>query len=340
MPPHDFWKWLKKEGRFIWLLASAIPLLGFSSKEIIPSVNRFIATHDGAFEMAVQLLHASIVLIVIVMIPRYPVFTNVKVYPRASERLASFRLDWIVLWIAIFSFYAVMSLRAASRVFPGTAMNSPGAIDRYWFFVQNLVMNFSAVYFLFCYLNLAEPSGPHEHDMKLASSIRLLAIKEKRRYIWLLFVTLTFANMLCTLGLNTYHGARVAFMIICGLASGVGLALLTGRFESRYINAPRFVLAALYVYAVNQSLYAFYDVRISGAEGELRPYISLLLLPLKLILFAFVSWLMKSGTLLFYLTQVPDMDAKIKDEWEQFRTNAHLKIENNSDDKHAAAAHV
>src|SRR5437660_1724045 len=134
MSPHDFWKWLKKEGRFIWLLASAIPLLGFSSKEIIPSVNKFIATHDGAFELAVQLLHASIVLIVIVMIPRYPVFTNVKVYPQASERLASFRLDWIVLWISIFCFYAVLSLRAATRVFPGTVTNVTSAMDRYWFF--------------------------------------------------------------------------------------------------------------------------------------------------------------------------------------------------------------
>lgn len=340
MPPHDFWKWLKKEGRFVWLLASVVPLLGFSSKEIIPSVNRFISTHDGAFDMAVQLLHAFIVLIVIVMIPRYSIFTNVEVYPQASERLASFRLDWIVLWIGIFCFYAVLSLKAASRVFPGPVMNSASAIDRYWFFVQNLVMNFSATYFLFCYLNLAEPSGPHEHDMQLAPNIRLLAINEKRRYIWLLFVTLTFANMLCTLGLSAYHGARVTFMIICGVASGVGLALLTGRFESRYINAPRFVLAALYVYAVNQSLYGFYDVRISGTEGELRPYISLLLLPLKLILFAFVSWLMKNGGLLFYLTQVPDMDIKIKDEWEQFRTKAHLKIENNPDDKRAASAHV
>jgi len=123
MPPHDFWKWLKKEGRFIWLLASAVPLLGFSSKEIIPSVNRFIATHDGAFDMAVQLLHAFIVLIVIVMIPRYPAFTNVEVYPQASERLASFRLDWIVLWIGIFCFYAVVSLKAAAGVFHGTVPN-------------------------------------------------------------------------------------------------------------------------------------------------------------------------------------------------------------------------
>ncbi len=338
MSSHDFWRWLQKEGRLIWLLASAIPLLGFSSKEIIPSVNRFIATHDGAFELAMQLLHASIVLIVIVMIPRYPVFTNVKVYPQASERLSSFRLigscyGWLI-WL-----FAVLSLRAATRVFPGT-LSDIGTMDRYWFFIQNLVMNFSAVYFLFCYLNLAEPSGPHEHDMHLASSIRLLAIKEKRRYIWLLFVAFVFANMLCTLGLNAYHGARVTFMIICGVASGVGLALLTGRFKSRYINAPRFVLVALYIYAANQALYGFYDVRISDYDGDLRPYISLLLLPLKLILFAFVSWLMKNGGLLFYLTQVPDMDAKIKNEWEQFRINTHLKIEDNSDEKRASSAHL
>jgi uncharacterized membrane protein YvlD (DUF360 family) len=176
--------------------------------------------------------------------------------------------------------------------------------------------------------------------MNLAPSIRLLEIKEKRRYIWLLFVTLTFANMLCTLGLNGYHGVRVAFMIVCGTVSGVGLALLTGRFESRYINAPRFVLAALYVYAVSQSLYGFYDVRIANTESDLRPYISLLLLPLKLLLFAFVSWLMTNGILLFYLTQVPDMDAKIKGEWEQFKTNAHLKIENHPGDERVSAAHA
>jgi hypothetical protein len=264
----------------------------------------------------------------------------VKDHPQASERLASFRLDWIVLWIAMFCFYAVLSLRAAARVFPGAVTIVTSAMDRYWFFIQNLVMNFSAAYFLFCYLNLAEPSGPHEHDMQLGPSIRLLAIKEKRRYIWLLFVAFTFANMLCTLGLSAYHGARVAFMIICGLASGLGLALLTGRFESRYINAPRFVLAALYIYAVDQALYGFYDVRSSAIEGELRPYISLTLLPLKLILFAFVSWLMKNGGLLFYLTKVPDMDARIKDEWEEFRANNHLKSENNTGDKLASSVHV
>ena len=49
---------------------------------------------------------------------------------------------------------------------------------------------------------------------------------------------------------------------------------------------------------------------------------------------------MKNGGLLFYLTQVPDMDAKIKDEWEQFRANAHLKIEDSSDDKCASSAHA
>jgi hypothetical protein len=75
-----------------------------------------------------------------------------------------------------------------------------------------------------------------------------------------------------------------------GFAGGVALAMLVGRLDSKFLNAPVRVLALLYLYAVIQSVWAVF---------EDWPRLALILtrtaLLLKGLLFGLCAWLMETG---------------------------------------------
>lgn len=88
----------------------------------------------------------------------------------------------------------------------------------------------------------------------------------------------------------------LAFHWVQGLLSGVALALLVGRLDSKFIDTPRLIVAALYAYAVIQFSYPV----IEENEALLLVMTSAALF-LKILLFYQVGKLLASGTIFWYM---------------------------------------
>lgn len=89
------------------------------------------------------------------------------------------------------------------------------------------------------------------------------------------------------------------FRWLSAFAGGVAMALFVGRLESRRFDAPTWLIALLYLYAVAQGAWAL--------EGltEIRPIVKnamfSLFLILKLLFFFYVLWALQSGRMLYYI---------------------------------------
>lgn len=111
-------------------------------------------------------------------------------------------------------------------------------------------------------------------------------------------------------------------MIWSGLATGIALALLVGRFESKYIGTPPWVLVFLYVYSVMQSTYGLFNTNLLVSETAahvFRTVISLIFLGLKVVLFTWVSWVFTRGRLTVYLENIAFLTRGVQDLWSEIQ---------------------
>jgi len=83
---------------------------------------------------------------------------------------------------------------------------------------------------------------------------------------------------------------------VAEMAGAVILVGLIGKLDNPVIGAPRFVIMALYFYAV---LAASYDPAYRGTP--LWMFQVALALPLKIVMYCFIEWAIGSGVLLFYV---------------------------------------
>src|SRR5262249_1412880 len=90
---------------------------------------------------------------------------------------------------------------------------------------------------------------------------------------------------------------RGIFDGVLGLISGVVLALLVGRLESKLIDSPRWIVASLYAYAVLQLAYPV----LGGMNHLARLIVLSIALLLKVLLFWHVRELIVSGRLTYYM---------------------------------------
>lgn len=89
------------------------------------------------------------------------------------------------------------------------------------------------------------------------------------------------------------------FAWISGIAAGLATALLVGRLDSRFIGLSPYIITLLYVYAVIQAAWPTF-----GDNPMTRIVIVNIALALKILLFAVMYWLFRSGVLLYYLEQI------------------------------------
>lgn len=118
----------------------------------------------------------------------------------------------------------------------------------------------------------------------------------------------------------TPHDERVhyVFRVVSGLGGGVAMALFVGRFQSKFLNSPPWLVFILFLYTVIQALYIFYGGRspedLAGAAVVINAA-----LVLKCLLILYMFWLFQSGRLLFYLVRVRRATTQVDSEWQNFR---------------------
>jgi hypothetical protein len=106
--------------------------------------------------------------------------------------------------------------------------------------------------------------------------------------------------------------------VISGLGGGVAMALFVGRFQSKFLKSPTWLVFTLFLYTVIQALFIFYG----GASTEAQSGAAIVMnaaLVLKCLLILYTFWLFQSGRLLFYLVRVRRAAKQVDSEWQNFR---------------------
>jgi hypothetical protein len=106
--------------------------------------------------------------------------------------------------------------------------------------------------------------------------------------------------------------------VISGLAGGVAMALFVGRFQSKFLKTPGWLVLVLFLYTVIQALFIFYGGEQPGELAGAAVVMNAALV-LKCLLILYMFWLFQSGRLLFYLVRVRRATTQVDSEWQNFR---------------------
>jgi len=221
-------------------------------------------------------------------------------YPRSSRAVGQFVNCWWltwVFWLALYTLFAVKALLSVWRSPVQTLAMPITAI------LENLLSNLPALAIVLCYIVLAAPHSQDRSEPPPLPWARWLAV----------VLALTVLEIILTVVPATSGSAHVVFRWISAFGSGVAMALLVGRFDSKLIDPPQWLIFLFYVYAVIQAGFA---------EFPEHPNLAVVLinvaLIIKLLLYGFVFWLFDSGVLLFYFERARTMDKYVPGEREQF----------------------
>lgn len=207
-------------------------------------------------------------------------------FRRESRAALRFYKVWAVVWIVWFLLYAVSML---SNLIPVQLARENHWID-YWGITLNLLNNIQSALILQCYFLLSPPVVREREVGSFISIVRPLLSS-----LLLLFVAELGTRTL----LQDQPWVGMFFSLVSSVGAGLSLALLTGRFQSEKFGTPTFVLTLFYLNAVLQTVFLLQDV-------SLQMFILWITIPLKLILFLFVYWLLTSGRLHFYFYRAAD----------------------------------
>jgi len=106
--------------------------------------------------------------------------------------------------------------------------------------------------------------------------------------------------------------------VISGLGGGVAMALFVGRFQSKFLKSPTWLVFTLFLYTVIQALFIFYGDKSTEAQQGAAVVMNAALV-LKCLLILYMFWLFQSGRLLFYLVRVRRAATQVDSEWQNFR---------------------
>jgi len=196
-------------------------------------------------------------------------------HPIATKCLSQFIRGWRWAWAAWLVFYTWLAIHPQLR--------SP------WNPVTDILNGLTAFPLFWCFLVLDKPSVSVP-----ARPGRDTAFRRAVAMTWGVgagTIALAIASRLGWWGLG---GFGVAFL---GIYEGLAIAFLVGRFDSHWMQVPRWMLAPLYGYALIQMIYVFFD-QIDPAWSV---YTYLVALLLKVCLFFIVTHLLHAGNIARYL---------------------------------------
>jgi len=204
-----------------------------------------------------------------------PARISADTHPIAGRCLAQFIKGWRWAWAAWLVLYAWLAIHPQVR--------SP------WNPVTDVLNGLTAFPLFWCFLVLDKPSVSIP-----ARPSRDAAFRRSVASTWAVGIGVIALAIASRLGWWGLGGFGVAFL---GVYDGLAIAFLVGRFDSHWMQVPRWMLAPLYGYALIQMIYVFFD-RIDPAWSV---YTYLIALLLKVCLFFVVTHLLHAGNIARYL---------------------------------------
>ncbi len=233
-------------------------------------------------------------------------------FPQSANAAAHFKTTWLTVWVIWALIYALQLAQSIIRVMNPSVTNTPW-VGSFASVVLNLVNNGQTVVLLGCYATLLQPHYEAHTSTRYAM--------HRGAPLWPLgcvaVVALAVAQALCE-GTPDPTAVRNVFSLVTYTCGGLALALLASRLESRYIAIPIWVTGLLYFYALLQPVFG---VAEQTDIHNLATFIMVMALPLKLLLFAVVYWLLKTTRLQFYYEQTRLADLDLPATWQRFRSS-------------------
>ncbi len=295
-PPErpSFWRFLLRPGNpCLWVgLGGAV-------------ATAFLLQYEAPQTTAVQGVQAGVILFLLALLPRSG--GPPEADPRTSHRwrlaLAAshdLRRHWGIVWLLWFFLYLSLAVAAGLGFLP---RDEPAEATRWALLWLNLLQNGATIELFRCYEIVARPTLRDDFSRR-----QVLPTEA-----WLaLLVLLAGGELGCLLlapDLQSWFGW------VSGFGQGTALALLVGRFDSKYLDPPAIVIGLLYFYAAIQG--AWPALR---QHGELMMALTFTALVLKCLLFIFVSWLFASRVILYYLARMRELDEDVTRDREEFLT--------------------
>lgn len=163
----------------------------------------------------------------------------------------------------------------------------------------NVANNFQTLSLIMLYLVITKSTvDPKQKDSKLpwTAGIGVLVV------ITMIHLVMVFGSAWqkhVVISPEAFEWGRKIFMWSSGLFAGIAMALVVGRFNSKNIDPPTWTVTLFYIYALIQVPWGAFE-----ESTVLEPIIVLAALLLKCLLFLFVSWLLETGILFFFVDRV------------------------------------
>ncbi len=332
--PPSFPKWLKQKGatggkRYLFVIpfvaafqilnviANFLPSLFqidflIEKMELAANLPKF-GHVPGAFFLVT---HFALVAFLLYMMPRSP-SRNWDTGEREEVAFRQFFTWWHILWATwflmyfAFAFMEVFSMIDALSLTQSATESCSNETKHLWYLEApyNFLNNIQTGVFISCFWILSEDSFL---DNDLAKPL-IPVINWSLVLIILLVFEIVF-------GLFVFDGgpaySREVFGWISGFAAGTFLAMLVGRLESKFINPPLWIIALLFFYAAIQSAYAGF-ISSYGLEITMLT----IALVLKYVLFLYVTFLIVTGRLVFYLKKVHELDQSVENDFNKYFKN-------------------
>lgn len=286
----SFWNWLARfDNPALWISAAGAALIGALLYLDTPAPSPSSRVQWVQFGV-IFLLLASLLLL-------RRRRTDSDVYQRASQSFQAavlsardFRRYWAWVWTSWLALYFILALASQLALAPGC---DPVAGKARWtLFVLNTVQNGGTAFFFLCYQVLARRTVEDDLSRRRLPVVRIG-----------LALTVLALGELSAIFLDSSF--QQWFGWLSGFGQGTALALLVGRLDSRYVEAPAAVIASLYFYAAIQGAWPV----LSCEYGLMLVFFALVL---KCFFFLLVAWLFESDVILFYLTRMRKLDQDVR----------------------------
>ncbi len=251
---------------------------------------------------AVQGTQFVVILLLLALLPRH--WMAPELYQSASHRLKvaskatrDFRRYWGLAWMFWVFLYFTMTVATWLGFLPLPTDATPVGTDARWtWLLLNLCQNSGTVLLFRCYEVVARPTIKDDLSRK-----QVLPTEA-----WFAVVALATIAEGIVLWILPWDDQQW-FGWLSGFGQGMALALLVGRFDSKYVDPPAITVGLLYFYAVIQGAWPVFRY-----EDDLMLVLTFMALVLKCLLFLFVSWLFDSHVILFYLGRMRELDQDVR----------------------------
>jgi len=295
-PQLSFWRWmLRWRNPYLWVSLAGALLTAFLLRWEMPQT------------AAVQGVQAGVILLLLALLPRP--WLAPEVYRRASHglRLASkasrdLRRHWGTVWLLWFFLYVSLTVAAGLGFLP---RDEPVAATRWSLLWLNLLQNGATIQLFLCYEIVARPTIRDDFSRR-----QVLPTEA-----WVALVVLLTGGEAGYLLLAPAGELQSWFGWVSGFGQGTALALLVGRFDSKYLDPPAVVIGLLYFYAAIQGAWPVFR-----GQEELMMALTFAALVLKCLLFLFVSWIFESRVIHFYLARMRKLDEDVRRDRAEFLT--------------------